>query len=259
MARRRKRLLIALLVIVLLPVGFVAMMRLSRGRHDPPVAVHGEILRMRNLFTEIYGTRVGNKIVLFDAGIDTAGDALDALTAALHGTRDDVSDVFLTHGHFDHVAVSPLCTRARIHVGAEDVEMLAHRVPYEPAAARWFSRVLPVGPIEATDRFVARTEVPLPDGRKLLAIPLPGHTPGSYVFYLDGVLLAGDSLQISDGKLSFAQPRFSVDMEANRHGVAGLKEALAGAPVSVVCTGHQGCTAEGEGGRLLDELMATAR
>lgn len=258
MARRRRRILIALFVLfVVLPAGTVISMRVMRDGYQPPVVVRGQILRLRNFFTEIYGVRAGDKVALFDAGVDTEGRALDALLAELHATRDDVSDVFLTHGHFDHVAASPLCKKARIHVGSDDVDLLAHRAQIPVAAGRWLSRILPVGPITATDPYVGRMELPL-GGGKVTAIPLPGHTPGSYVLFYDGVLFAGDSMQISDGKLQFCMASFSVDPAANKRNIANLKSALGGFAVDVVCTGHQGCTAPGDGQRLLDDLIARA-
>ena len=70
--------------------------------------MRGQSWRLRNFFTEIYGVRVGDKVILFDAGVGTEGRALDALLGALNARRDDVSQVFLTHGHFDHVAASPV-------------------------------------------------------------------------------------------------------------------------------------------------------
>ena len=257
MARRRRRPLIALFIVfVVLPAALVISMRLMRTGYKPPVAVRGQIFRLRNFFTEIYGARAGGKVVLFDAGIDTEGHALDALLAELHATRDDVSDVFLTHGHFDHVAASPLCSKARIHVGAPDVDLLAKRDPNVPFAGRWFGRILPVGPITATDPYVGRVELPV-DGGKVIAIPLPGHTSGSYVLYYDRVLFAGDSMQIEGGKLDFCMPSFSLDPAANKKHIANLKAQLGDLPVDVVCTGHQGCiTVDGQ--KLLDELIARA-
>ena len=252
----KRRIAIAAAIVIAIPLALVVAMRAMRSRYNPPVAVHGRLFRLRNLFTEIYGARVGDKVILFDAGIDNEGPALDALLGALHAVRDDVSDVFLTHGHFDHVAASPLCTRARIHVGRADLDILARRAPYEPAAPRWLARVLPVGPIVADSPYDGRQELPLADGSKVLAVPLPGHTPGSYVLYFDGVLIAGDSIQISDGRLQFADSTFSVDLQANHHGVAALKQALAGLPIDFVCTGHQGCIRDGRA--KLDDLIARA-
>ena len=88
--------------------------QLASGDHRPNSAraqfVHGHLRRARR-----------RRIILFDAGVDRAGAALDRLLGALDADRDDVREVFLTHGHFDHVAASPLCAQAKIRVGAPDV------------------------------------------------------------------------------------------------------------------------------------------
>jgi hydroxyacylglutathione hydrolase len=248
----RKKILIGVAVLLLLPVVAVVAMRLLRGRSEDPVQVTRRVLRMRNLFTEIYGARTGDKVILFDAGIDNGGAAVDALLTALEAKREDVSDIFLTHGHFDHVTASQLFPKARIHVGAADVDMLAGRKRTEPLAARWFAAALPPGAIFANAPFEGREEITLADGSKVVAIPLPGHTPGSYVFFYEGVLIAGDSIQISDGQLEFAMAPFTVDVEANKRGVRALQKELGDLEVGVVCTGHQACI--GDGKAMIEEI-----
>jgi hydroxyacylglutathione hydrolase len=238
-----KKLLIGVAVVIALPIVLVVVLKWMRTHHDQPALVKGRMYRLRNLVVEMYGARAGDKVILFDAGIDDEGPALDALLGALQATRDDVTDVFLTHGHFDHVQASPLCKKARIHVGVADVAMLAGRARTEPFLPRTLSRwVWPPPRFEADAPYRGREELPLPDGTKVLAIPLPGHTPGSYLLVYDGVLIAGDSLQISDGKLTFADPYFSMDMEANRANVRALQVE----GVEMVCTGHQGCIGDGQ-------------
>jgi glyoxylase-like metal-dependent hydrolase (beta-lactamase superfamily II) len=246
----RKKILIG--VLVALPIVIVLFMRATRGKHDEPVLVKGRLYRVRNSVVDVYGARVGDKVVLFDAGIDSDGPALDALLGALKATRDDVSDVYLTHGHFDHIAMSPLCKKARIHVGAADVEMMALRERMKPLLPFVLSKAFGIGAVEATDRYHDREELPLADGTKLLAVPAPGHTAGSYVLVFDGVLIAGDSIQISDGKLDFASSSFSVDPAANKRSLGALQLP----PIEIVCTGHQGCI--GDGQKRLEELIAKA-
>jgi glyoxylase-like metal-dependent hydrolase (beta-lactamase superfamily II) len=243
---RKKIILGVVALLLLLPIIAVVAMRLLRSRGEEPLQVTRRILRMRNLFTEIYGARVGDKVILFDAGIDSNGSALDTLLGALEAKREDVSDIFLTHGHFDHVAAAPLCKNARVHVGAADVSMLAGRSPQEPVAARWFAKILPAANIFAQAPYEGREEIVLSDGTKITAIPLPGHTPGSYVLHWEGVLFAGDSVQINDGELQFAMPAFTVDSEANKRGVKALQGQLAGLEIGVICTGHQACIADAE-------------
>src|SRR4051794_23964198 len=103
MSRARRVLLVVALVILAAPIVLVGAMRVLRHRASDAAPVRAGVMRVRNLFTEIYGVRVGEKIIVFDAGIDIDAHAIDRLVSALGGTRDDVSDLFLTHGHFDHV------------------------------------------------------------------------------------------------------------------------------------------------------------
>ena len=109
------------------------------------------------------------------------------------------------------------------------------------------------------DEILDRAEVPLDDGRSLETIPLPGHTAGSYMFLFEGVLFAGDSIQIEDGKLTFANPSFSVDVAQSKRGLAALKTTLAGKPIAQICTGHQGCTVPADTQRMLDDLIERAK
>ena len=256
--KRKKFLSILYLVLFVVTVGGLGAFRLGRHSSEKPVAVKPGIFRVRNLFTDLYGARIGDQAVLFDAGVDEAGAALDVLLGALSVARDQVEHVFLTHGHFDHVAAAPLCTRAKIHVGAPDVELMAHRVRAEPLMPRMMGHIFAVPAIESNAPFGGPTAIPLANGKELFATPLPGHTPGSYLLVYDGVMFAGDALQIDGDKLDFAISLFSSDMDADRRGVAGLKNALGGRVIDTVCTGHQGCTPAGKGGAMLDDLIARA-
>jgi glyoxylase-like metal-dependent hydrolase (beta-lactamase superfamily II) len=259
MARRGRRILLTTLaVLVLLPTGIVLFARARRTSHSNLMHVHNSIVHVRNFFSDFYGARVGDRAVLFDAGVDLEGGPLDALLGELQvAGRDAVSDVFLTHGHFDHVAASPLCKKARIHVGIRDSDMMARRARIYPWTGRLFEAVLPVGPIFATDAFIDVVSVPL-GGKTLEAWPCPGHSPGSYVILYDGVLFAGDSIQLKGDRLDFAMSIFSIDMAENKRSIAALKAALAGKKVDVVCTGHQGCTRPEETQKMLEDLFARA-
>jgi hydroxyacylglutathione hydrolase len=258
MARRRSRLLWIAVALVATFVTFLGAMRILRHRTSPPEQL-GRVQRERNLFTDIYGARTAGGVILFDAGVDPEGGALDRLLSSLGATRADVHDVFLTHGHFDHVAAAPLCLQARIRVGAPDVEFMAQRAPMlAPFCGRLLNRIFPIGPVHATDPMSGRLEIPVGED-KVLAIPTPGHTPGSYVFVFDRMLIAGDSMIIDGDKLDFAMPLFAVDVDGNRRSLAALADALGGAAVETVCTGHQGCTPAGKGAAMLKALLERAK
>jgi hydroxyacylglutathione hydrolase len=258
MRRQRRLVWVAVAVLVTLVVALFTA-RAMRRRSSPPAAVGDRVQRERNLFTELYGARAGDGVILFDAGVDPAGGALDRLLGSLLATRSDVREVFLTHGHFDHVAATPLCVHAKVRVGAEDVEFMAKRAPaFATPMVKFLMLLYPVPPVYATHPLHGREEIAVGDD-KVLAIPTPGHTPGSYVFVFAGVLLAGDSMIIDGDRLDFAAPIYTVDPATNRRALAALGEALDGVAVHTVCTGHQGCTPPGRGQAMLAALIERAK
>jgi glyoxylase-like metal-dependent hydrolase (beta-lactamase superfamily II) len=257
-SRRRKVVLWLAAVVVVVPALLVFTMRALRSSRSDLMHVQNNIVHVHNFITDFYGAKVGDKAILFDAGVDNDGRALDALLGELGvAGRDAVIDVYLTHGHFDHVAAAPLCKKARIHIGIQDSDMLAHREATKPTAPRVLAAILPVPAIFATDAFIDEATIPYGD-KKVEAFPFPGHTPGSYLMLFDGVLFTGDSIQRSGDHLEFAMGVYSRDMEQNKKSIAGLKTLLGDRKVEVVCTGHGGCSKPGEAHKLLDDLIARA-
>jgi glyoxylase-like metal-dependent hydrolase (beta-lactamase superfamily II) len=238
---------------------FLVTARLMRHKSTPPEAIGPRVQRVRNLFTEIYGARTTTGVILFDGGVDATGSALDRLLGGLSAARSDVTDVFLSHGHFDHIAHAPLCAHAKIYVGAGDVEFLAQRAPqYGTFGVKMLRAIFPPPPVIATNPLEGRTEIAVGADR-VLAIPVPGHTPGSYLFVFAKVMFAGDSINIDGDKLDFAMAPFTKDREGNRRSIAALGEALRGVDVQTVCTGHQGCTLPGRAPAMLAALIERAK
>ena len=249
---------IALLVVVLIGV-VLALAPGLRERADGPFPVRSGIVRVRNAITEVYGLRTGAHVVLFDGGIDVGGHALDALLGGLHAGRGDVNHVFLTHGHFDHVAHAPLCTAARIHLGNADLPIVTHTVARQALVPSVAIRVFPTPPFTPDALQTGVFTFTLEDGHKLLAVPTPGHTDGSYAYLYEGVLIAGDSIQIDGDHLEFTPAMASVSVAQNQRSIATLGDLLSAYTVDVVCTGHQGCTPEGKGAAMLADLVARAK
>ena len=109
--------------------------------------------------------------------------------------------------------------------------------------------------VNVTDPMVGVVTVDLGGGKTVKAIPVPGHTPGSYVFLYDGVLFSGDAMVFKQGRLDRAPKFFDADPDGAKTALVALKQQLAGADVDVVCTGHGGCTPKGLGKNLFDDLL----
>lgn len=135
----------------------------------------------------VRGGPLGGRVVLIDAGNGPVGDGFlpdGQLPIALraYGIEPaDVTDVLLTHLHYDHtgwlgVDGSVFFPNATIHMHADDV---AHFT--DPAALGLSARVTPDRLAVVADRIATFTGgcVPVPG---INALPAPGHTPGSTVF-----------------------------------------------------------------------------
>jgi glyoxylase-like metal-dependent hydrolase (beta-lactamase superfamily II) len=255
----RLRLLFGLvlsLAVLLLVV--VVFLRVARHHFEAPEPVRASVLRVHGTVADFFVARAGTRVLLFDAGVDPEGRGLDAALTVMHAGRQDVSDIFITHGHADHVAAATLCPHARLHGGAGDREVMSGQRPPEPTVGRLFRRLLPVAPVRLTDAITEHVEIPVGDGPRVLAIPFPGHTPGSMAYLYEGVLFVGDSMNYETDRLTFAFALFSVDIAENRRRIATLPTALALDDVQVVCTAHGGCTREADTRRLLDDVIARA-
>jgi hydroxyacylglutathione hydrolase len=266
--RKLRGFLVVLLVVVVVVAGAgAAVLRSQRGKIDRPSELKPNLIVVTNAIgVDVVAARVapGANVVLFDAGLDPEGHPIDALLAALAAKRDDVTDVFLTHAHFDHIGGVGILPKARVHLGVADVPLATGQVPPEALVPRVLGLALSAKPvsINAPISGNAPTEFPVgpPDAagkRKVVkAFPMPGHTPGSYAYLYDGVFLAGDTMVFKQGRLETTPSAFDPHPEQNRASIRALKTALANETLDVVCTAHGGCTPSGLGRNLLDDLIA---
>jgi glyoxylase-like metal-dependent hydrolase (beta-lactamase superfamily II) len=254
-------------ILVGLVIAGVLGARSLRGKFEPPVTIKPGIAQVEAGGALVVGARVGAKVVLFDAGMDEQGRAVDALLAHLKASRADVSDIFITHGHPDHIAAVPLFPKARIHAGAADAGWLAGTETPSMLLPRFFALVMPQVTAPLTDPLsgvaevvvgeVAATEGAAPEKKVVRCLPTPGHTAGSYVYLYDGVLIAGDVMRLSEGELTALPRPVDANREQNRQAVKALKPLLEKAVVDFVSTAHGGTTPAGQGRRMLDAHFAS--
>lgn len=245
----------ALLSLLLLLAG----MSLRANRHEAsvPTAVTSRVATVRNFLSDVYAARIGDRVIVFDTGMDADARGLELLLESLGADLGAVSDIFLTHGHFDHVAAASRCPGAKIHIGAGDAEVLAQRAPARALVPRLFAKLLGVPAVEASHRLEGSTHIDVGNGQRVLAVPLPGHTPGSYVYLFDGVLFTGDALHVGDGGIALAAPEDGALARDTCRGMALLDTLLRENQVTAICTGHRGCT-EARSPRSLEALAPGA-
>jgi glyoxylase-like metal-dependent hydrolase (beta-lactamase superfamily II) len=243
----------AVLVLVA-TTGVAILLRLRRGEAGPVEVLAPNLLRVQNFLSDVYAARVGEQVILFDAGMDPNGRAIDLLLRELHRTRADVTHVFLTHAHADHVAAAALFPAAEIHIGSADLDVLAHRDSARPLTPRIFGALLGSIAVEANRPLLDRRSLDV-GGERVLALPFPGHTPGSFLYLFRGVLFTGDSINLDHGVLKSAVANHSVNPMRNRASIRNLFTLLGSQSVERVCTGHGGCTEPGSATPLLRALV----
>ena len=138
-----------------------------------------------------------NCYILFDETIRRAvvidpGDSGDKIKATLEENSLTLDKILLTHGHWDHIwAVEQLM--------AEGVELIMHKADL-PYLTHEMNKPLSIAgydakPISAVPtRFVEDGDTVNCGGFDITAMHVPGHTPGSVLYFVNDQLFSGDFL-----------------------------------------------------------------
>jgi glyoxylase-like metal-dependent hydrolase (beta-lactamase superfamily II) len=186
---------------------------------------------------------LGEAVTIVDTGVPGSEETILAAVEELGRSRDDVSDIVITHADGDHVgSLTALVeqTGATVWAGTHEADVIEGQ-----AAARG-------GDVKRTasvdNRFAPGDTLPLQGGIETIATY--GHTAGHVALFLPGdrILIAGDALTHRAG-LAGSSPQNTADPAEARAAVSALAALR---PESIVF-GH-GDSIVGGGAEQLEEL-----
>jgi len=236
----------ALLVLVAVPLcaALVLFLPIMMGRLSSPaqVTLPGGLVELDDGHVNVFMVRTGgDSVILFDCGEDREAKVVLAELKRLGLDRGAVKDIFLTHGHPDHVGGCGQFPGANVYTMVAERPLVEGKVaPRSP-----FARVM--GPLG--DRAI-KTTVPMSEGQivragsvTVRAMGLPGHTAGSAAFLVVGDLILGDAAVATSGRgIRPAEWLFSDDKPAAIRSLKRLALQLEaeGAPINAVAFSHSG-------------------
>lgn len=194
----------------------------------------------------IYLARVDSGVLAIDLGWTRAAAALDRGLRRLGATREDVTAVFLTHSHRDHIGAWRAVAAAPFYVGAPEVDLLLGRAEHGgwvPRTAHRLRRTDGPRPGEVELRPFSRDTAFTFGADTLHAFLAPGHTAGSAAYLFRGVLFAGDAVSKTflSGRLRPARAGYSDDTALARRSLADVLAKAEARGVRIVCTAHARC------------------
>jgi hydroxyacylglutathione hydrolase len=235
----RKKLLIVLAVVVLIPVLAIAALFATREPPDGPrVVAAQDVVGVEAGGAYAWVVRTAHGAVLVDAGLDASGTAILAELARQGVATGAVRAILITHGHPDHYAAAVVFPPAVVHAGAADIPMMRGDKTHYATFGRIISAVLPLPPAPRSLTPVHGGERLDIDGASFSVVATPGHSPGSVMYLYNNVLFTGDSLMRKKDGVAIAPSLFSEDAARNRASLQAL-EPLA---FDVIADGHAGVT-----------------
>ena len=235
----KKKILIALGVLVLLPLAGIAALFATREPPDGPrVEVDREIVGVEAGGSYAWIVRTPHGAVLVDAGLDASGAAILAELRSAGVQPQQVLAVLITHGHPDHYAAATLFPKAEVCGGADDIAMMHGDGRHYSTFGKVMSAVMPLpkGP-DAVTPLHGGEQLEF-DGARFTVIATPGHSPGSVMYLYKDVLFTGDSLMRKGDGVTIAPSLFSEDSAENRRSLKRLERLS----FDKIADGHAGVT-----------------
>ncbi|MFC0386920.1 MBL fold metallo-hydrolase [Muricoccus vinaceus] len=174
------------------------------------------------------------RIAVLDTGAFGARRRLLAQMRALGIEPGDVTDLLLTHLHYDHCMNWPMFPRATIHAGEAELEMALALPDGDPLYPEFTIRELARHP---RLRRLRDGETGLPG---ITCFTAPGHTMHHLVFVLAGDPPVIFSADVAKNRAELATGRADMTLDAAAHAasIARLNAAWRAVPGTVLLPGH---------------------
>jgi N-acyl homoserine lactone hydrolase len=180
--------------------------------------------------------RGDGRVVLVDAGGFGVRAPLAHALAERGVAPRDVTDVVLTHVHYDHAVNALLFPHATVWIGAADLEWACDRPPAFDPVPELYAAAL------NRDRRTRRIEGDGPVFSGVDAIAAPGHTPGSLVYRVAtaagaDLLFAGDAVK-NRAELLSGEVDLTENRAASEASVRMVRDLWHATPGAILVPGH---------------------
>jgi glyoxylase-like metal-dependent hydrolase (beta-lactamase superfamily II) len=193
----------------------------------------------------VYLARTADGVIAIDLGWWHNRGPIEAALRELDAAPGEVTDVFVTHSHRDHIAAWRLLRRSRFHLAEAERPLLFGDGQHRGWVPRLIEHIKPSGlprPNEIDVRPFARDTTFLFGKDTLYAFLVPGHTAGSTVYLFRRVLFLGDAVTHTPwGGFGSARRGYSDDAALAAANLAALWPRLPPGSVRYVCTAHARC------------------
>jgi N-acyl homoserine lactone hydrolase len=176
----------------------------------------------------------GRNVVLDTGSFGARKPIIEGL--AKHGLQpSDITDLLLSHLHYDHIVNWPMFTKARIATGAVELDWARDEPHGTTPVAELYVQALQT---HASLRLLQDGDTVLPGITTHLA---PGHTPGHLIFVIEDE--SGDILLVQDAakyrcELLTRSADMTYDPAVTRATIEMIWEKWRRRPGSILLTGH---------------------
>ena len=232
-----KRLLVGIpltVVALVLVAAFVLWVGMFRFMHPVDTGTlddHCTAVRHSGVNSFVYAR--GGTVIAIDAGTDADRAAGELRSAGID--PESVSAIFLTHADEDHAGGIAVFRRATVYLGEGERDLLSGKTRRKFFGIRtqvsFDHRWTPASPGSVTS--VGPISVS--------AISVPGHTPGSMAYLVDGThLFTGDLMMLTDARAVVSSSVINNDSAESERSLRALARQVKGKGVTLIATSHWG-------------------